>query len=268
MPTSGKAYVNGFDVTKDVYQIRKSINMVCGGETSGYGLLTVKENLWMFSQLHGISTQVAHERIEHLLKTFGLWDKCNMKVHKLSSGMRQKMNLCRGFVTDPTILFLDEPTLGLDVNVARVIRDYIKKWVKNREGKTVLLTTHYMAEADELCDRVAVIDNGKILVCDTPERLKSMVRKEELFQLEVVPIPLERNIATLRRIPGVKRLAFAQRIETNAADLKFIIEEEATVAEIISCITNQGGKIISLKKTEPTLEDVFVSLVGRGLTEE
>src|SRR5256885_1730985 len=136
----------------------------------------------MFSQFYGVPSKVSKARIDELMHTFGLWDKRDAKVRMLSTGQRQKMNMIRGFVTDPDILFLDEPTLGLDVNAARVIRDYITNWVRSQKGKTVLLTTHYMAEADQMCDRIAIIDNGKILACDTPENLKRMIRTETTFR--------------------------------------------------------------------------------------
>src|SRR5438046_2142472 len=151
LPTSGQAWVAGHDISKDPFPIRTRINMVSGGETSGYGLLTTRENIWMFSQFYGVQSKVAKARIDELFHTFGLWDKRDAKVRTLSSGQRQKMNMVRGFVTDPSILFLDEPTLGLDVNASRVIRDYVRSWLRGQSGKTVLLTTHYMMEADEMC---------------------------------------------------------------------------------------------------------------------
>ena len=150
LPTSGQALVAGHDVAKDPFPIRQRINMVSGGETSGYGLLTVRENIWMFSQFYGVPSKTSKARIDELMHVFGLWDKRDAKVRMISSGQRQKMNMIRGFVTDPDILFLDEPTLGLDVNAARTIRDYVMNWVRKRGGKTVLLTTHYMMEADEM----------------------------------------------------------------------------------------------------------------------
>src|SRR3989442_1204992 len=167
----------------------------------------------------------------------------------------------QGFVTDPDILFLDEPTLGLDVNAARVIRDYITNWVRSQTGKTVLLTTHYMAEADQMCDRIAIIDNGKILACDTPENLKRMIRTETTFRLEVDTI---RDIASFSSMEGVKNFSHTDDISKNRTHLTFILEDEGPVAEILSAITSQGKKVHSLQKSEPTLEDVFISMVGRG----
>ncbi len=262
LPTRGRAFVAGYDVTKDEFPIRQRINMVSGGETSGYGLLTARENIWMFSQFYGVPSRIAKERIDELMVTFGLSDKRDAKVRTLSSGQRQKMNMIRGFVTDPDILFLDEPTLGLDVNAARVIRDYVKDWVRKRTGKTVLLTTHYMMEADEMCDRIAIIDHGRILACDSPENLKPMIRKDTTFRLEVDAL---KNTSVFSGIPGVKNFSFKDDIAKNTTSLMFLLDGEAALADILSAVARQGSKVRSLQKSEPTLEDVFISLVGRGL---
>jgi len=262
LPTRGRAFVAGHDVTKDEFPIRQRINMVSGGETSGYGLLTARENIWMFSQFYGVPSKVAKERIDELMVKFGLTDKRDAKVRTLSSGQRQKMNMIRGFVTDPDILFLDEPTLGLDVNASRVTRDYVMGWVRKQSGKTVLLTTHYMMEADEMCDRIAVIDHGRILACDSPENLKRMIRKDTTFRLEVDAL---KNTSAFSGIPGVKNFSSKDDIAKNTTNLTFILDGEAPVADILSAVAGQGSKVHSLQKSEPTLEDVFISLVGRGL---
>ncbi len=261
LPTAGQAYVAGYDVTKDVFPIRQRISMVSGGETTGYGLLTTRENIWMFSQFYGVPSKIANDRIDELMDVFGLRDRRDAKVRTLSTGQRQKMNMIRGFVTDPDILFLDEPTVGLDVNAARTIRDYVAKWVQAQRGKTVLLTTHYMAEADELCDRIAIIDNGRILACDTPENLKRTVRLDTTFRLEIDPI---RDTAGFSTIPGVKNFSVKEDASKNTSYLTFILEGEAPVADILSHIMAQGSRVRSLQKSEPTLEDVFVSMVGKG----
>ncbi|HLE46575.1 MAG TPA: ATP-binding cassette domain-containing protein [Thermoplasmata archaeon] len=262
LPTSGQAWVAGYDVAKDPFPIREKINMVSGGETSGYGLLTARENIWMFSQFYGVQSKVAKERIDELMHTFGLWDKRDAKVRTMSSGQRQKMNMIRGFVTDPEILFLDEPTLGLDVNASRVIREYVKDWTRKRRGKTVLLTTHYMMEADEMCDRIAIIDHGRILACDTPENLKRGIRKDTTFRLEVDALGSTSVFTGMR---GVKNFSATNDIAKNTTNLTFILEDETPVADILSAIQAQGSKVHYLQKSEPTLEDVFISMVGRGL---
>jgi ABC-2 type transport system ATP-binding protein len=261
LPTSGQAYVAGHDVTKDVFPIRQRISMVSGGETTGYGLLTARENVWMFSQFYGVQSKVAKERIDELMKVFGLWERRDAKVRTISTGERQKMNMVRGFVTDPDILFLDEPTLGLDVNAARTIREFVTKWIEDKKGKTVLLTTHYMAEADELCDRIAIIDKGKILACDTPEQLRKIARMSTTFRLEVDAL---NDTSRLGKIAGVKNFSQKDDIGRNATELTFILEDESPVADILSYIMGQGSKVHSLQKSEPTLEDVFIKMVGRG----
>ncbi len=261
LPTSGKAYVAGFDVETDFQEVRKRINMVSGGEVSGYGLLTVKENLWMFSQFYGIRTKVAIERIDRMLEQFGLMDKRNEKVRTLSTGQRQKMNVIRGFVTDPDIIFLDEPTLGLDVNASRVIREYIVDWVSNGTDKTVLLTTHYMAEADQLCDRIAIIDNGKILACDTPENLKKLVKTSTMLKLDTTMLDDKRVLETIK---GIEKFTYADDATNNLTSLKFVLQDESAVSDIVSEVVRSGAKILALRKTEPTLEDVFIKMVGKG----
>jgi ABC-2 type transport system ATP-binding protein len=262
LPTRGQAFVAGHDVSTDPLPIRQKINMVSGGETSGYGLLTVRENTWMFSQFYGITSRVAKERIDDLLKEFGLWEKRDAKVRTLSSGQRQKMNMVRGYVTDPDIIFLDEPTLGLDVNASRVIRNYVMNWIRENSHKTVLLTTHYMMEADQMCDRIAIIDKGRILACDSPENLKAMVKQDSTVRMEV---DLLKDTAAFRSIPGVKNFMEKSDASSNLTELTFIIEEESAISDVMSNIMSQGSKIRSFRKSEPTLEDVFVSMVGRGL---
>ncbi len=262
LPTSGKAYVAGMDIETQFNEVRQRINMVSGGEISGYGLLTVKENLWMFSQFYGIKSKVALQRIDDMLKDFGLEDKKDAKVRTLSTGQRQKMNIIRGFVTDPDIIFLDEPTLGLDVNASRVIRTYILDWLKDHPSKTVVLTTHYMVEADELCDRIAIIDNGRILACDTPERLKKMVRMNTTLSMDVTRL---KDTAAFGRFTGVESFTFTEDGEKGLTKLRFVMKDESAVSDVISAVLSQGSRIESLQKTEPTLEDVFIKMVGKGL---
>ncbi len=262
LPSSGTAKVMGHDVTTDSHNIRRVINMVSGGETSGYGLLTVRENLWMFSQFYGMPSKLAKRRIDRMLEIMDLADKKNAKVRTLSTGQRQKANMIRGFMTDPALIFLDEPTLGLDVNASRLIRDFIKNWMKDKPDRTVLLTTHYMAEADELCDRIAIINDGKVLACDTPENLKRMVSMDKTLKLEVSHVDDVRAFST---VPGIKNFTYEHSILNGNTRLKFIMDDESTVADIIAEVSKCGSRIISVEKTETTLEDVFVTLVGRGL---
>src|SRR5262245_19601258 len=135
-PTSGQAWVDGHDVVAEADAIRPKINMVSGGESSGYGILTVRENLWLFARIYGVANTDVKARIDRMLGVVTLTDKANSRVSHLSTGQRQKMNFCRGFITDPKILLLDEPTLGLDVTSARAIRAFIKEWIGETPGRT------------------------------------------------------------------------------------------------------------------------------------
>lgn len=264
-PTSGWARVAGADVTTEPHLVRPKINMVSGGESSGYGLLTVRENLWMFSQFYGVPSKEANQRIEALLEMVGMKDRMHTKSSDLSTGLRQKMNIVRGFLTDPEVLFLDEPTLGLDVGAMRDVRRFIREWLRSSKERTLLLTTHYMAEADELCDRVAIINRGRVLACDTPSALKHRLQKEALF--EIVTSPLNGlNQQMLVDQPEVTKAAVTQT--ESGAQLSLSLVEEAALARVINLFTQKGVKVISLTKREPTLEDVFVDLVGRSMAEE
>ena len=135
-PTSGVARVAGFDVSHEAAKVRPLINMVSGGESSGYGLLTVRENLWMFAQFYGISSPDSKARIAELLAAFKMSDRANTKQTELSTGLRQKMNIARGFLTDPQVLLLDEPTLGLDVGASRDVRAFVRKWMREDASRT------------------------------------------------------------------------------------------------------------------------------------
>ncbi len=263
-PTSGNASVAGMDVVKQPEEVRKLINMVSGGETSGYGLLTVRENLWMFAQFYGIESKEANQRIQTMAGIVGIADRLNTKSSDLSTGLRQKMNIIRGFLTDPTVLFLDEPTLGLDVGAARDVRSFVRNWMEDNPKRTLLLTTHYMAEADDLCDRVAIINQGKVLACDTPTALKHALQSEIIFQLLVSATGvLDQGPFEIMRGSNY----FHQVLSPDGLKIEISLQEEAVLAEVISEISRQAGRMISLEKREPTLEDVFVRLVGQRMEE-
>ncbi|MBI3160285.1 MAG: ABC transporter ATP-binding protein [Chloroflexi bacterium] len=263
-PSSGEAWVAGHNLSTDPDRVRPLINMVSGGESSGYGLLTVRENLWMFAQFYGIPSQVANQRIKDLLEVVGLGDRLNTKSSDLSTGLRQKMNIVRGFLTDPEVLFLDEPTLGLDVGASRDVRRFIRSWVDQNEGKTLLLTTHYMVEADELCDRVAIINNGQVLACDTPARLKRDLQKDAIFRMEVSPLN-GAGAGVFERLSGVRKVT--HEAKDGSSTLEFILAEEDALGAVVNTMTQQDIHILNLQKREPTLEDVFVSLTGKSMAE-
>lgn len=263
LPTKGKAYVLGFDVENETLKIRERINIVSGGEWAGYGILTVRENLWMFSQFYGIPSKKAKIEIDKYLEIFGLKEEANTKISKLSTGMRQKMNFIRGILSDPEVLFLDEPTLGLDVQIARTVRSFIKMWMKEKKERTILLTTHYLNEADELCDRIAIIDNGKIHALDTPSALKKLLKDRIIYSVE-----LKRDgYYKLEELPFVTKFT-VNPLKDGKIEVKFQLKDEGKLVEILNYLKDKGFNLISFRKREPTLEDVFIEIVGKELKEE
>jgi ABC-2 type transport system ATP-binding protein len=263
-PTSGWAKVAGIDVAQAPRAVRPQINMVSGGESSGYGLLTVRENLWMFSQFYGVPSKEAYRRIDAALEQIGLSDRAHTKSSDLSTGLRQKMNIVRGFITDPRVLFLDEPTLGLDVGASRDVRQIIREWLGTDPGRTLLLTTHYMAEADELCDRVAIINRGQVLTCDTPQALKRRLQHDALFEISTSPLN-GLPVSALEKLDGVRQVTHIP--VDGSATLKFVLSEDAALAGVINTLTAANIKIQNFSKREPTLEDVFVDLVGHSMAD-
>lgn len=264
-PTSGSASINGMDVMREVLPIRKRIAMVSGGEQSGYGVLTVREQLWMFAQFYGVPSRLAYERIDALLEAVGLREQANQKIYALSTGMRQRVNLCRALVSEPEILFLDEPTVGLDVEAARVVREYVRWWMRQDERRTVLLTTHYMFEADELCDRMAIINHGQVVAQGTTSALKQDQQEYVRFQLELAewrPAFVEQ----LRSTHGVVDVRAEQRKEHTALHLS--LSREDVIVPAITTLSEIGGQVLTLRRIEPTLEEAFVRLVGDASEEE
>ena len=273
LPSSGTARVAGFDVVNETTKIRRVINMVAGGEQSGYGLLHVREQLWMFSQFYGLPAREGWRRVDELIEMIGLSEQRTQKVSSLSTGERQKLNICRGLLNDPWVLFLDEPTLGLDVAAARDVREHTIAWRAAVPGRTVLLTTHYMVEADQLCDRVAIVDRGRILALGTPAELKRRVQRESIFRVEVDRLP--DGIVQLSGLPGVLSAvpagdgdgAPADRGGASTVAVKLALADDAALTGVVSSLAERGSHLVGLEKSEPSLEDVFVELVGRGLSE-
>ncbi|ACS90422.1 ABC-type multidrug transport system, ATPase component [Thermococcus sibiricus MM 739] len=254
-PTDGSARILGYDIRENTREIRRRINLVAEGERTLYWRLSGYENLKYFARIYYVSKEEERERIEFLLKLVGLWEKRNDLVMNYSRGMKQRLAIAKALVNDPEVLFLDEPTLGLDVQSSIFVREFVRKLV-DEQGKTVLLTTHYMAEAEQLCDRIAIIDHGKIIALDTPDNLKKLVMDED-----VVEIRLKGNVP--EEIPW--RLAIVERdVESNFTVLRGTVDEEE-LPKVVEWLVRRKAKIISVEQKEPTLEDVFIRLTGRGL---
>jgi ABC-2 type transport system ATP-binding protein len=262
-PSAGVPRVAGYDVVKEAHEVRQRIGLISGGESSGYGILSVRECLWMFSQLYGVPPAVAWPRVDELIAIVGLGEQAHTRINRLSTGQRQRMNFARGFVSDPSVLFMDEPTLGMDVNAARALRAYVARWMRERPDRTVLLTTHYMAEADELCDRLAIIDRGRVLACDSPAALRRQVQGGQHVELEVHAGDGAASDAPA--IPGIPAAWGAPHPERGTRTLKFRLPPERALVEVLRELEGHGMRVDGVATRETTLEDVFIAVVGRGL---
>jgi ABC-2 type transport system ATP-binding protein len=268
LPTSGSVTVAGFDVEKDYAHVRPLISLISGGETSGYGILTVEEQLWMFSQFYGMETPVARSRIEEYLKVVGMWDSRRQQMNRLSTGMRQKVNLVRGLVTGPKVLFLDEPTLGVDVEASVIIRNIVRDWVQEKSERSVILTTHYMAEADELCSRVAIINHGLILANAAPSQLKQDLDSRAHYEITVDRLDGEQLGRIAAFMGEGNDLVLSADKVTNSPMVVAHLTHESDIARLITALAGQGATLEYMRKLEPTLEDAFLKMVGRRFEDE
>ena len=222
--------------------------------------LSVWENLMLMAELHAVPAKRRRKHGEELLELFGLADRRRQKGMALSKGLRQRLMLCMAMVSDPVILFLDEPTTGLDVASAHLIRDLIAK--ENREkGTTVFLTTHNIQEADEACSRIAIINNGRIAAIDTPEALRDSVESSRSVEVTFAEGALdEEDISRIQAVEEVKHLARGVRLYTR---------KPGPVAQQVACLTRDKGLVVgSLVTREPSLEDVFLHITGTGNAKE
>lgn len=259
LPTAGKAYVLGYDVESEAGKIRPLINLVSGGDTPGYGLITVRENLWFYSMLYGLDRTTSMKKIKQLINEMELVEVADELLRNLSTGYRQRLNLARGLINDPRVLFLDEPTIGLDAVSARKVRRLIKDWVKGDSGRTVILTSHYMAEVEELCNRVAILNHGRLLALGTPEELKKSVSGKAVVIIDVkLPENLEQILQELKGYYETYDPA------SGIHRLRVVLEDWSETADIVEKITAKGGKVLSLTRALPSFEDVYIKLVGGG----
>ncbi len=254
-PTSGRATVLGYDVVHDVMDIRRRIGIIFGGERGLYTRVSGRENLRYFADLYGVPLSIREKRLDELLALVGLSDRADQRVETYSRGMKQRLHIAKGLVNDPELVFMDEPTIGLDPEAARDTRRMIRDLVAR--GKTILLTTHYMFEADELCRRIGVIANGQIVALDTPADLKRYVKDITVIEVEALGVA-DADLAALRKQPSVTAVNAdvvgerqIVRIQTPRGG-EFIPE----VTRILSRV-----RIVDVRTKEPTLEDAYLKLV-------
>ncbi len=262
-PTSGAARVNDFDVIREANQVRQSLGAVLAGERSIYWKLTARENLEYFAALYHVPPKAARERVKELLERMELSERADELVEKYSTGMKQRVAISRALLARPPILLLDEPTLGLDPQAARKVRQLIEEL--KAEGHTILLTTHYMEEADQLSDRIGIIDQGKIIALDTPANLKQRIRQKDVIRLEVSGWKPE-MLQALNSLPGVENLTSRKSQQDSIWELNLHTGNSRMILPGLIERTNQNGtRLVNLNILQPTLEDVFIHLTGKAL---
>jgi len=259
IPTSGSATVGGFDVVRQANEVRRRIGFIFGGERGLYWRLSGNDNLRYFASLYHVEPEVSKKRIPYLLELVGLTGRGEEKVGGYSRGMKQRLHVARTLLHDPEILFLDEPTIGLDPVGGREFRQVILNLQSQK--KTILLTTHYMFEADALCDRIAVINNGRLIALDTPAGLKQHVSDLSVVEVETFGAP-EGVLANLRSLAFVDSLSVEDHDQRQMLLVQTRRGAEA-VPDIMAALDGQRlGRVVV---REPTLEDAYVRLVGGKL---
>jgi len=261
-PTEGTAIVAGYDIRKDPQKVRKKIGIVFQ-ETTIDRNLTGFENMWVYGRLYGLSGSVLRDKIMELLRYVELEQWKDVPVKKYSGGMIRRLEIARSLLNEPEILFLDEPTLGLDPQTRVHIWDYIKE-IKKRENITILLTTHYLEEADMLCERLAIIDHGKIIAMDSPDKLKEMVSGDTIY------IKVKKNGMSIRRFISTieNSLGGNPKIVNKFTIMINVPDAPSAIPKIFEIANRTSVSISELKYNRPSLNDVFIKLTGRSLRDE
>jgi ABC-2 type transport system ATP-binding protein len=254
-PTEGKAYVVGFDIAKQSNEVRNVIGVVPQEYTADEDL-TGLENVLLCADMYGIPRRIAKERTEELLKLVELTDFKDKKVQIFSGGMRRRLELACGLINRPKVLFLDEPTLGLDVQTRAATWNYIRK-LKKEYGMTLFMTTHYLEEADALCDRVAIIDHGKIVVVGAPEELKHGLGGDVITLGIKEDADVSELIREVEHVKDVKREDGSYRIKAEYGEI--------TTPSIIEALRKKGYTVTRLSLTEPTLNEVYLEYTGKSM---
>ncbi len=257
IPTAGRATVLGLDVVRDAAALRHHIGFVFGGERGLYYRLSGRDNLRYFAELYGVEARRIRSRVDELLELVALDDRADERVMGYSRGMKQRLHLARTLIHDPQILFLDEPTLGLDPVGARELREMIR--VLRGEGKTILLTTHYMFEADALCDRIAILDQGRVVAQGTPGDLKGLVGDLSVVELEVFGAEPS-HVDRLRSLDGVDSVVVEQQELRQLLRVQTRLGSSALPRLLAGLDGLEVGRVAV---REATLEDAYVRLVGR-----
>ncbi|MEA2066772.1 MAG: ATP-binding cassette domain-containing protein [Thermotogota bacterium] len=257
-PTDGKAFINGYDVVKEAKMVRKNIGLV-SEKIILYDRLTAMENLMFFAKLNNMNTKKAKKRCNKLLEMVEMTEWKNTRVSRFSTGMKQRINVIRSLLHDPEIIFLDEPTLGLDPQTTRSIREFIREL--NEQGKTIVLTTHIMVEADNLSDRIAIIDHGKIAAMDTSKNLKRMIDNNETSIIDLdIPNITNPMLSTINELHCVEKV-----FNKNSEEIRIYMNCDDPLEILITLLKENNIPVKGIKTVEPTLEDVFIKLTGHEM---
>jgi ABC-2 type transport system ATP-binding protein len=263
-PTSGSATVLGHDLVRGARDIRRRLGAVLAGERSLYWKLTARENLEYFAALYHVPRAQTAERIRQLLEDVQLTDRADDYLEKFSTGMRQRLVLARALLPAPSLLLLDEPTVGLDPQAARDLRERVLQL--RDEGRTVLLTTHYMEEADQLCDRIAIVDHGRIVALDTPDGLKRGLHANEVVRLEI-SAPEGSDPRLVERVATAGEVTQRERVDGSLHLTVHCVSARDLVPLVIDAARGASGEVRNIQVLPVSLEDVFISLTGRALRE-
>jgi len=261
-PTSGSALVGGYDVMSDAKKVREKIGYV-QQEISVDEFLTGRENLYLHARLNQIPNNLIKSRIDEVLELVELGEKKDQAALTYSGGMRKRLDIANGLLSRPAVLFLDEPTVGLDIQTRRKIWSYIRK-IRKDFGMTIFISTHYMEEADNLCDRIGIIDYGKIQVIDKPKSMKSAIGNEIIsFNL----VDGKANQDTL--IDQISKIEFVKEVKNKQGLITvFSTKSNEVIPKIFQASTDLEMRISSLTLKQPTLDDVFISHTGHDLRDE
>jgi len=267
IPDQGSIKIMGKDISTHSLQCRRQLGLLTSGERSLYWKLSGRDNLKFFAALYGLDGKERDMRIEYLMELLDLKDVQNERIEKYSSGMKQKISLARALLHDPKVLLLDEPTLGLDPQFSRFIRIFIKETLNKKERKTILLTTHYMDEADELCERIAFINRGKIVDIKTPYEYKRDLPHTEVLELRCSGIQnCDELLKQLQSLNTVEKTT--SNTQDHVTNIKIILPRaEPILSDTIELVRKQG-KILGINVEQPTLEDVFIYVTGTRLSED
>lgn len=255
-PTAGKVSIFGHDLAHDAYPVKQQLGLV-PEEANVYTELSAWNNLMFTGRIYRLSAKERHERSRELLETFGLWEQRKQKVEEYSKGMRRRLSIAMALIHRPRLLFLDEPTPGLDAQSTRTIRDLIRQL--NRAGTTIFLTTHQIEEANQLCDRVAIIHEGRIAAIDTPERLKQTFQKVQSVEVALQP-DSERLRTDLSALPGVTtalKVGDKWRLYTE--------HPSPLLSHLLDYTQHHQLEVVSLTTRGPSLEDVFLEITGQHI---